>query len=69
MTVKAACEQPPAAGSTIRTACNSQVIYTPDMPCVRFNDRVIYFCLVACKETFLDNPANSCLGDRLKEFL
>ena len=54
--------QLPPAGSHVPTACGSEIRFADDMPFVNYKDRLVFFCLPACKEDFEREPRFSCLA-------
>lgn len=54
----------PDASREVETACGGLVLHTENTPRAFFRDEEVYFCLPECRETYLKNPAISCLAAR-----
>lgn len=63
--IQSSAEQLPKAGSQVTTACGSEVQLGEDTPFVKYKERLVFFCLPACKEDFEREPRFSCLAVEL----
>jgi hypothetical protein len=52
----------PKVGALVETACHWQVRYSPELPSLRLEEGLVYFCLPACVDAYRKNPCCSCLS-------
>ncbi|GAB4528583.1 MAG: hypothetical protein Fur0018_14690 [Anaerolineales bacterium] len=53
----------PVCGEIVESVCGGPMEFTPDTPFVEHEGRMLYFCLPACKATFLKYPQAFLSGD------
>lgn len=54
-------QEQPEVGALVETACHWQVRYNPELPSLRLEEGLVYFCLPACVDAYQKNPHCSCL--------
>lgn len=55
----------PPIGSQVQTACGGTITYSAETPCASWRGKPVYFCLPCCRDDFLADPRNSCLGNQI----
>jgi YHS domain-containing protein len=49
----------------VETACGARLLLTVNTPRAIYRDKTIYFCMPDCKETYQNDPLNSCMAGRI----
>lgn len=47
------------------SACGARILITPDTPSVVYQGEIVYFCGEDCRQSYSEDPLNSCLASRL----
>jgi len=57
-------KEPSTRPQEVETACGGMIELTENTPRAFYRDQEVFFCLPECRETYLKNPAISCLAAR-----